>query len=78
MQDVGLFETSSGNHSGQRSRLEFCYLCCLLKINDSQEKNIQQGCAKAASASKFLTKCLWSPSPAKSNCESTYAQPAPS
>ncbi|KAK6755989.1 hypothetical protein RB195_014403 [Necator americanus] len=39
---------------------EFCYLGCTLKNNGSCERNVQQRCAKAASAFNSLTKCLWS------------------
>ncbi|KAK6763111.1 hypothetical protein RB195_023716 [Necator americanus] len=37
---------------------EFCYLGCMLKNNDSYEKDIQQGCDKATPAFNSLTKCL--------------------
>ncbi|KAK6764050.1 hypothetical protein RB195_024397 [Necator americanus] len=39
---------------------EFCYLGCMLKNNGSYERDVQQRCAKAASAFNSLTKCLWS------------------
>ncbi|KAK6736616.1 hypothetical protein RB195_019360 [Necator americanus] len=39
---------------------EFCYLGCTLKNNGSYERDVQQRCDKAASASNSLTKCLWS------------------
>ncbi|KAK6740649.1 hypothetical protein RB195_008858 [Necator americanus] len=37
---------------------EFCYLGCTLKNNGSYERDVQQRCAKAASAFNSLTKCL--------------------
>ncbi|KAK6728398.1 hypothetical protein RB195_005817 [Necator americanus] len=39
---------------------EFCYLGCTLKNNGSYERDVQQRCAKAISAFKSSTKCLWS------------------
>ncbi|KAK6757124.1 hypothetical protein RB195_015131 [Necator americanus] len=39
---------------------ELCYLGCTLKNNGSNERDVQQRCAKATSAFNSLTKCLWS------------------
>ncbi|KAK6728695.1 hypothetical protein RB195_006003 [Necator americanus] len=39
---------------------ELCYLGCTLKNNGSCDRDVQQRCAKATSASNSLTKCLWS------------------
>ncbi|KAK6744771.1 hypothetical protein RB195_011471 [Necator americanus] len=39
---------------------EFRYLGCMLRNNDSYEKDVQQRCAKTNSASNFLRKRLWS------------------
>ncbi|KAK6759752.1 hypothetical protein RB195_021363 [Necator americanus] len=39
---------------------EFCYLGCMLKNNDSYERDVQQKCAEVTSAFNSLSKCLWS------------------
>ncbi|KAK6728405.1 hypothetical protein RB195_005819 [Necator americanus] len=51
-----------GKVDGQPIELvdEFCYLGCTLKNNGSYERDVQQRCAKAISAFKSSTKCLWS------------------
>ncbi|KAK6754256.1 hypothetical protein RB195_013322 [Necator americanus] len=59
--DVDLFETTNRNQDQLIELVdEFCHLGCTLKNNGSYERDVQQRCAKATSAFKSLTKCLWS------------------